>query len=147
MKVRVDAPEAGIDASCLPLDKGAQDLVALVLFQMEKAGSGVLGYELQGLEHSDPGFFGRKVWKLVLDLSEGLGIGLGLAIELVMVSILARPVLPNATGKVLELVGIRSIKLALGIDASEGGTAPTVLLVVPEMAEGRLMVGLGLVID
>ena len=56
MKVRVDAPEAGIDASCLPLDKGAQDLVALVLFQMEKA---VLGYELQGLEHSDPGFFGR----------------------------------------------------------------------------------------
>ena len=85
---------------------------------------------------------------MVLDLSEGLGIGLGLAIELVMVSsIFARPVLPNATGKVLELVGIRSIKLALGIDASEGGTAPTVLLVVPEMAEGRLMVGLGLVID
>ena len=38
VKVRVDAPEAGIDASCLPLDKGAQDLVALVLFQMEKAG-------------------------------------------------------------------------------------------------------------
>ena len=114
---------------------------------MEKAGSGVFGYELQGLEHSDPGFFGREVWKLVLDLSEGLGVGLGLAVELVMVSILTRPVLPNAAGKVLELVGIWSIELALGIDASEGGTAPTVLLVVPEMAESCLMVGLGLVVD
>ena len=114
---------------------------------MEKAGSGVFGYELQGLEHSDPRFFGREVWKLVLDLSEGLGVGLGLAIELVMVSILARPVLPNTAGKVLELLDIWSIELALGIDASEGSTAPTVLLVVPEVAEGCLMVGLGLVID
>ena len=147
MKVRVDALKAGIDAGCLPLDKGLQDLVSLAFLQMEKAGGGMLGYEFQGLEHSDPGFFGREVWKLVLDLSEGLGVGLRLGIELVMVTVLSRSVLPNTTGKVLELLYIWSIELAVGINASEGGTAPPVLLVVPEMAEGCLIVGLCLVID
>ena len=63
---------------------------------MEEASRGVFGYELQGLEHSDPGFFGWEVWKLELDLSEGLGVGLGLGVELVVVTILTRPVLPNA---------------------------------------------------
>ena len=114
---------------------------------MKEARRGMFGYELQGLEHSDPGFFGWKIWKLELDLSEGLGVGLGLTVELVVVTVLARSVLPNAARKVLELVGIWSIELALGIDASQGSTAPTVLLVVPEMAEGCLMVCLGLVVD
>ena len=139
VKVGVDALKAGIDAGCLPLDKGLQDLVSLAFLQMEKAGGGMLGYEFQGLEHSDPGFFGREVWKLVLDLSEGLGVGLRLGIELVMVTVLSRSVLPNTTGKVLELLYIWSIELAVGINASEGGTAPPVLLVVPEMAEGCLI--------
>ena len=114
---------------------------------MKEARRGMFGYELQGLEYSDPGFFGRKIWKLELDLSEGLGVGLGLTVELVVVTVLARSVLPNASRKVLELVGIWSIELAVGIDASQGSTAPTVLLVVPEMAEGCLMVCLGLVVD
>ena len=147
MKVRVDALKAGLDAGRLPLDKGVQDLVALFFLQMEKAGSGMFGNEFQGLEHSDPGFFGREVWKLVLDLSEGLGIGFRLAIELVMVTVLARSVLPNTACKVLELLYIWSIELAVGVNASEGCTAPTVLLIVPEMAKGCLMVDLCLVID
>ena len=67
-----------------------------------------------------------------LDLSEGLGVGLRVGIELVMVTVLSRSVLPNTAGKVLELLYIWSIELAVGINASEGGTAPPVLLVVPE---------------
>ena len=76
---------------------------------MKEARRGMFGYELQGLEHSDPGFFGWKIWKLELDLSEGLGVGLGLTIELVVVTVLARSVLPNAARKVLELVGISGV--------------------------------------
>ena len=147
MKVRVNALKAGVDAGCLPLDKGGQDLGTLFFLQMEKAGSCMLGNELQGLEHSDPGFFGREFWELVLDLSKGLGIGFGLTVELVMVTVLARSVLPDTAGQVLELLCIWGIELAVGVDASEGCTAPTVLLVVPEMAEGCLMEDLCLVIN
>ena len=146
MKVGVNALKAGVDAGCLPLDKGGQDLGALFFLHMEKASGGMLGDELQGLKYSDPGFFVREFWELVLDLSEGLGIGFGLTVELVMVTVLARSVLPNTAGQVLELLCIWSVEVALGVDASEGCTAPTVLLVVPEMAKGCLMVDLCLVI-
>ena len=146
MKVRVDALEAGVDAGCLPLDEGGQDLGALFFLQMEKAGGGMLRDELQGLEYSDPGFFVRKFWELVLDLSKGLGIGFGLTVELVMVTVLAGSVLPNTAGQVLELLCIWGVEVALGVDAGEGCTAPTVLLVVPKMAEGGLMVNLCLVV-
>ena len=64
-----------------------------------------------------------------------------------MVTVLARSVLPNTASQVLELLYIGSIELAVGVDATEGCTAPTVLLVVPKMAEGCLMVDLCLVID
>jgi len=146
VKVGVNALKAGVDAGCLPLDKGGQDLGALFFLQMEKASGGMLGDELQGLKYSDPGFFVREFWELVLDLSKGLGVGFGLAIELVMVTVLARAVLPNTAGQVLELLCIWSVEVALGVDASEGCTAPTVLLVVPEMAKGCLMVDLCLII-
>ena len=147
MQVGVNALEAVGDPGCLPLDEGVRDLVSLFFLQVEETGGSMFRDELQGLEHSGSGFFGRKFWELLLDLPKGLGIGFGFGIKLMVVPILAGPVFPDAASQVLELLNVWSVELALGINARQRCTAPTVLLVVPEMAEGGLMVDLCVLIN
>ena len=126
---RFDALKAGGDPGCLPLDEGGQDLVALFFLQMEEAGGGMLRDEFQGLEHKDSGFLGGKVWELLLDVPQGTGHRFRIYCK--------------------TDDGRRSWRIGSSrCDRSrEGGTAPTILLVVPKMAEGGLMVDLCLVID
>ena len=78
---------------------------------MKEARRGMFGYELQGLEHSDPGFFGWKIWKLELDLSEGLGVGLGLTIELGLVVDCWNPDKGNKVSVKVFIKGLESPKV------------------------------------
>ena len=49
MEFDVDAGEAGLDAGCFPLDEGVEDGLALGVLELEKAGCGVLGDEVECL--------------------------------------------------------------------------------------------------
>ena len=145
MELNVNACEASSDAGCFPLDEGVEDGLSLGVIELEKAGSGMLGDEVECLEHSESHFLLGQVWELLFEFTEGLSIGLGLGIKLVVVSIFAGSVLPDAIGEGLKLVSIWCEVSAFVGDAHQGGTSPTAKVVVPEMLEGGFMVDLGFV--
>ena len=145
MELDVNACEASSDARCFPLDEGVEDGLALGVIELEKAGSGMLGDEVECLQHSESHVLLGQVWELLFEFTEGLSIGLGLGIKLVVVPIFAGSVLPDSIGEGLKLVSIRCEVTALVGDTHQGGTLPTAKVVVPEMLEGRFMVDLGFV--
>ena len=49
MEFNVNACEAGLDAGCFPLDEGVKDGLALGVLELEKAGCGMLGDEVECL--------------------------------------------------------------------------------------------------
>ena len=145
MEFDVNACEASSDARCFPLDEGFEDGLSLGVIELEKAGSGMLGDEVECLQHSESHLLLGQVWELLFEFTEGLSIGLGLGIELVVVSIFACSVLPDAIGEGLKLVSIWCEVSAFVGDAHQGGTSPTAKVVVPEMLECSFMVDLGFV--
>ena len=145
MEFNVNAGEASSDAGCFPLDEGVEDGLSLGVIELEKAGSGMLGDEVECLEHSESHFLLGQVWELLFEFAEGLSIGLGLGIKLVVVAIFAGSVLPDAIGKGLKLVSIWCEVSAFVGDAHQRGTSPTAKVVVPKMLEGGFMVDLGFV--
>ena len=121
MELDVNAGEAGSDAGCFPLDEGVEDGLSLGVIELEEAGSGVLGDEVECLEHSESHFLLGQVWEQLFEFAEGLGIGLGLGIKLVVVAVFAGPVLPDAIGKCLKLVSIRcEVSATLSVTHTKG---------------------------
>ena len=147
MELDVDAGEAGLDSGCFPLGKGAEDGLPLVVVNLEKAGGRMLGDKVEGLQDSQSHLLIGQVWALVLELAECLGIGLGFRVELVMVSVFAGSVLPDAVGEDLESVDVWGVVFTLVGDTHQWCSAPSSEVVVPEMLEGRFMVDHGFVGD
>ena len=133
MELDVDAGEAGLDSGCFPLDKGVEDGLPLVVVELEKAGCRMLGDKVEGLQDSHPHLLFGQVWELVLELAECLGIGLGFGVELVMVSVFAGSVLPNAVGEDLEAVDVWGVVFTLVGNTDQWGPAPSSKIVVPKM--------------
>ena len=136
MEFDSDAGEAG----GFPLDEGVEDGLPLGMFKLEKAGCGVLGDEVEGLQNSNPHLLLGQFWELVFELTKGLGIGLGLGIELVAVSIFACTVLPNTIGEGLKTMNVWGIVVSLVGDTYQRSAAPSSKVVIPKVLECGLMV-------
>ena len=125
MELQVDASEAGLDAGCLPLDECLEDGLSLGMFELEKACSSMLGNEVEGLQDSESHLFLWQVWELLFKFTECLGIGFGLGVELVVVTVFACTVLPDAIGHGLELMNIRGEIVSFVCYAHQWCTSPT----------------------
>ena len=139
MEFDIDAGQAGLDSGGLPLDEGVEDGLSLGMFELEKAGCGMLGDEIEDLQNSDSHLFLGQFWELVFELAKGLGIGLGLGVKLV-VSIFACAILPNPIGEGLETMSVWGVVVSFVGDANQRGAAPSAKVVVPEVLERGLLV-------